>query len=356
MSAASANPPPYFLVACDMDGTFLNNEHRIGDGNRAAVQRLLQQATPTGPANPHGVSSVSFALASGRHHKDLEPFLRQLDLPPHNSFIVSSNGARAHRLERSAATGTVELVEVFAKTLPPATVAGLLTALATENDKNEININLYQGDRWRCSLNWEEELQYSKHSGFVYETFSPAALVAAHEAYVAGGSQGCDPLADVSKVYYGTDNLPRLKEIAAGLEATYNASGRDAGEHIVITSSSPYIREITAAGVTKVSGLTALLPLLQTQYERISGRPGGAPWRLDEVCVAFGDSYNDEAMLAAVAHGCLMANAAQKFKDVMAEYNKTPGRGGKRVELIQWTNDEDGVGKKIEEIFDLSAQ
>ena len=102
---------------------------------------------------------------------------------------------------------------------------------------------------------------------------------------------------------------------------------RDAVPEVVVHySGGPGLIEISAAGVTKVSGL-----------ERLCG-----PWGIaaDEV-IAFGDMPNDLDVLRWAGTGVAVANA---HPDVLAEMR---ARGGR----ITGANDDDGVAMVLEEIL-----
>ena len=55
----------YRLVVCDLDGTLLNPQHRLGDYTRAVLQRLRE-------------AGVELMLASGRHAGDLHSLAAEL--------------------------------------------------------------------------------------------------------------------------------------------------------------------------------------------------------------------------------------------------------------------------------------
>lgn len=67
----------YSLVVLDLDGTLLNNEHKISKNNKEVILHLKKQG-------------VQFMLASGRPHASILPYARELglELP-----IISLNGA-----------------------------------------------------------------------------------------------------------------------------------------------------------------------------------------------------------------------------------------------------------------------
>ncbi|GAB6100337.1 Cof-type HAD-IIB family hydrolase [Halanaerocella petrolearia] len=67
----------YKLVAIDMDGTLLNNNHQVSTKNREVINRLADQG-------------VQFVLASGRPYQSLHPYTEELEvyLP-----LISANGS-----------------------------------------------------------------------------------------------------------------------------------------------------------------------------------------------------------------------------------------------------------------------
>ena len=67
----------YKLVAIDMDGTLLNDQHKISDKNKEVIYKLANRG-------------VNFILASGRSYQSLHPYTKELDvyLP-----LITANGA-----------------------------------------------------------------------------------------------------------------------------------------------------------------------------------------------------------------------------------------------------------------------
>ncbi len=67
----------YKLVVLDMDGTLLDNDHRVSEANREVIQRLNREGTKV-------------ILASGRPYESIHPYVKELgiELP-----IIAANGA-----------------------------------------------------------------------------------------------------------------------------------------------------------------------------------------------------------------------------------------------------------------------
>ena len=83
------------------------------------------------------------------------------------------------------------------------------------------------------------------------------------------------------------------------------------------------VLEIVLKGVSKASGLKHLLRVLEIPKENL---------------IAFGDEHNDIEMFKFAAEAYAMKNASTRL---------TPHA----TEILPWTNDEDGVAHKLEELF-----
>jgi hypothetical protein len=75
------------LVVLDLDGTLLNSQHRISDGNAAAVRACLAQGSEV-------------ALASGRSYFAIAPYVRELQLI---GPMIVVNGAVIAEITQSSA-------------------------------------------------------------------------------------------------------------------------------------------------------------------------------------------------------------------------------------------------------------
>lgn len=87
--------------------------------------------------------------------------------------------------------------------------------------------------------------------------------------------------------------------------------------------SSPTLLEIVLKGVSKKSALEIVAQEYGVELKD---------------CIAFGDNYNDEAMLKAVGHPFLMGNAPEELK------------GQFKLENITLDNNHDGIAKVLENI------
>ena len=81
------------FIASDIDGTFLNPEHRVVPRNRDVVTRAVQ-------------AGATFALATGRPHRWIYPVLEQIPLRP---VCVTSNGAVVYDSDQDRILRAIEM-------------------------------------------------------------------------------------------------------------------------------------------------------------------------------------------------------------------------------------------------------
>jgi len=87
----------YKLIALDMDGTLLNNEHEISQENRQTILRAKQQG-------------VTVVLASGRPPEGMQRHLNTLDMNTNNDYLLCYNGSLVQNI------GTQEIICAFTLT------------------------------------------------------------------------------------------------------------------------------------------------------------------------------------------------------------------------------------------------
>lgn len=71
------------LVAIDMDGTLLNNNKKISEGNKKALKDAINRG-------------VKIVLCTGRPLFGALPLYKELDLPRENGYIIVNNGCSTH--------------------------------------------------------------------------------------------------------------------------------------------------------------------------------------------------------------------------------------------------------------------
>jgi Cof subfamily protein (haloacid dehalogenase superfamily) len=199
----------YRLVVCDLDGTLLNPQHRLGDYTRSVLQRLRE-------------AGVELMLASGRHAADLRGLATELG---GRGGLISSNGAAVHD-----AAGDL----LHHRPLDP----GCLDFLLHDPAFSDVHANIYRLDDWLVERPEPYLLQYHQESGFAYRVVDFADI---------------EP-EPVLKVFFFGDH-ERLAELEDHVHA--RCPGR-----LATTFSLPVILEVMASGVSKGAALELVLDRL----------------------------------------------------------------------------------------------
>jgi hypothetical protein len=199
----------YRLVVCDLDGTLLNPQHRLGDYTRGVLLRLRE-------------AGVDLMLASGRHAEDLRGLAAELG---GRGGLISSNGAAVHD-----ALGDL----LHHHPLDP----GCLDFLLHDPAFADVHTNIYRIDDWLVERPEPYLLQYHQESGFAYRVVDFANI---------------EPK-PVLKVFFFGDH-ERLADLEGHVHA--RCPGR-----LATTFSLPVTLEVMAAGVSKGAALGPVLDRL----------------------------------------------------------------------------------------------
>ena len=259
-SVATPSKPSIRLLATDIDGTLLNPQFQISDGDLAALRR----------AHAAGVEIV---LVTGRRHSFALPIARQLGF---DLWLISSNGA----VTRSLAG------ETFHRDLMPVETCRQLCRAMQEFRGNTVltfdqetkgAIVLERLDEFGASIRrWVE-----KNMEFI------EFVVPIEKALVT------DP---VQTMFCGT--IARMNEALR----TLDCAGMDG--KITVLRTEYLARDLSMidvlnAGCSKGHAL-----------ERWAARRG---YRRDEV-MAIGDNHNDVEMLEFAGHPVIMGNACEELR------------------------------------------
>ena len=245
-------PFPYRLAAVDIDDTLVGPDKRIGDANRAAVERL------------RGLG-CRVVLASGRRHENILPFHRELGL---DDFVVSCQGAVA----RHGGTG-----EVVHEALVPVADAGEVIAEGHERGLTVLYWSA-EGVFARQRTRWVE--RYSADCGG-----DPVTLLDVESLAARGES--------AEKVVWGADPEV-IAALAPELRRRYDGK-------LLVTVTDPFYLEFTSPDAHKAAGVAAVAARYGIDASQ---------------SLAFGDGNNDLSLLlwaglgVAMPHGRPSAHAA----------------------------------------------
>lgn len=206
----------YKLIVCDLDGTLLNPEHRLGDYTRSVLAGLRGQG-------------IELMLASGRHFQDIRALSDQLG---GNGCLISSNGAAVHNRQARLVHRTV---------IDPRCVGFLIG----DPTFQKVHINVFRSEDWLVERPEPYLLQYHRDSGFGYRITDLANL---------------EP-DDILKVFfYGEPNeLKRLEGLI--LERH--------GDRLSTTFSLPVTLEVMAQGVSKGAALARVTEGLGIAFSEV---------------------------------------------------------------------------------------
>ena len=268
------------LIASDIDGTFLDPNHRVNQRTRDVVMRAV-------------AAGAHFALATGRPHRWISPVLRQIPLRP---LCVTANGAVIYDSAADAVVQAHELApEVMAEVAEIAFTAmarygGI--ALAAERAGTSANDPLE-------SL-FVVDYTYSENPNF--DGFG----VMSSEEVVA------EPAVKL---------LLRNLDFSAPELYSIIAPHVDPELAHVTFSMNEGILEIAAPGITKATGL-----------EWLARHYGVA----QADTIVFGDMPNDIEMIRWAGRGVAMGNAAPNVKEAADEVTAANHEHGVAQVLERW--------------------
>ncbi|EGV33427.1 Cof-like hydrolase [Thiorhodococcus drewsii AZ1] len=201
---------PYRLVVCDLDGTLLNDDHRLGEHSRAVLNTLQDRG-------------VQVLLASGRHYLDLQRIAEQLGS---QGALISSNGALAHDSQGQM-------------THCHPIVPDCLDFLLRDPVFGRAHVNLYRVDGWLVETPKPLLLRYHQDSGFAYRMTDFATL----------------DESPVLKVFYYAEDPDYLQDLEHRILDRH-------GDQLDTTYALPVVLEVMAKGVSKGEALADMVQRL----------------------------------------------------------------------------------------------
>lgn len=210
---------------------------------------------------------VHFVFATGRHHVDVAQMRDKLAI---KAWMITSNGARIHDPDDNL---------LFCYDLP-TDIARELPGMVQHN--NEVIINIYRNDEWLMDRHRPDELRYFQEARFHYSLFDPTQF----------DTRG------ISKIFF----ICQDHDLLLAMEQAINARWQ---QRVSVSFSTVSCLEIMAGGVSKGHALQSVAQALGYDLQN---------------CIVFGDGMNDQQMLSMAGKGCIMANAHQRLKDLLPEF------------------------------------
>ncbi|HEY0451521.1 HAD family hydrolase [Actinophytocola sp.] len=269
------------LVASDVDGTLLDPLERVTPRTAGVVGRVVAAGVP-------------FVLVSGRPPRWIPPVARAAGL---TGYAVCANGATVYDIASGEALSVHDLAPVVLHDVTHA-VRGVLPDIRVATE--------------RTSVGPSPLAAFATEPGFRNPWGNP------------NGMDGENPEVPTAEVlgHPATKLMIRHSGLTSQELAAAVLSVLDGAALEVTYSTNRGLIEVSAAGVTKATGLAEVCAMVDVPSSRV---------------VAFGDMPNDVHMLRWAGHGVAMANA---HHDVLAAADE-----------VTAPNSEDGVAQVLERWF-----
>lgn len=244
------------LLALDVDGTLLTNDHAISPASRSAIQALTGRG-------------IRVVLASARSPYTLRPILAELDL---EGFVIAFSGGLLCRLSHDPA----RLIEIITERRLPLASAQTIVRLALSRG---ISVGWFVGEAWHIQA-WDDTLRREASIiGMPFIAKAPLASMSEAPHKIQCMVAGADRAAELHRL---RDELPA------------DCLGQFTHETYL---------EIFPQGVNKADGLQLLGSQLGIELHEMA---------------AIGDGENDIKMLQAVGLGIAMGHAPDSVRQVAA--------------------------------------
>ncbi|ORC90670.1 haloacid dehalogenase-like hydrolase-like protein [Trypanosoma theileri] len=342
---------PFKMVCLDLDGTLLQPDHTVSEFTRTILQKLVALGV-------HVVIATGRPYADVRHVTETIRFNALLGNTDHSGvcYTITSNGARIYN----------DKGRIIVRKNIPETFCRVLYGL--EKDDNEVNVNVFR-DVVRHNSPPKMERMNTKDNACdnnsvlledeneVFLTLNNAENVeceeewvcrhpAVEEAKLYEKSNFCYRVEQHLELNYPTDNVSEIFFLCYNFQKAMELERRI---DMLNSEFERQIREesdkhdIGSAGIVVAPSAAHCLDIVPKNTSKgiavqdVARRLG---LTMNDV-IAFGDGLNDVSMLSIVKKGCVMLNANPRLKEMLPH-----------LEIVG-SNSEDGVAKKLQEIFCL---
>lgn len=232
---------------------------------------------------------LHLVLASGRPTYGIVPLAEELNMKQYGGFILSFNGGKVTDLMTDKV--------LFEQALPP----DIVPVLYNRSKEAGLAILSYNG---KYILSEHPENKYVQ-----YESFLTKMKIKATDDFLRDLHQPADKCLVVGE-----------PEMLVPLEEKLR---QELGKRINVYRSEAFYLELVPKGIDKAASLSRLLERTRIKQEEV---------------IAIGDGFNDVSMIRFAGLGVAMANAQPPVK-------------ANADRITQYTNDEDGVARFIQELL-----
>lgn len=280
------------LIASDMDGTLLGNDHKISEENLKAIKMAEEKG-------------INFAIVTGRKYEDVEPFLRETGL---KCQCVVMNGAEYRDYDGSI------IEKVYIDKIKAREVIEKV-------NKKGVALQIYTNKGMWTTETKEQALEDTAHmlEIFMNIPFEEALKIAVdHPEYTE-----LNYIEDLDEFFNSDVEIAKFVAFYDSEETT-NKVKKELSDIEGIAVSGSFKRNIEINNIEAQKGLI---------LSKVAKKLG---MKKEEV-VVLGDSFNDYSMFKEFPISFAMGNAIDEIKEI-AKY-------------ITDTNYNDGVAKAIYKII-----
>ena len=268
------------LIVSDIDGTLVDSQGQLLPATITGVQAAVARG-------------AQMVLASARSPKGMYGIAQQLGI---NSTMIAYNGAL------TATTDVNDRLTVFEEqAVDPKLAQAVQTVVA--HDWPAASISIYSNNNWLVATNGPWEQQEATGIGY-----------APHVTDLGTWLQRMPTPVHKMMIMADPDIIQTIEQRLS----------RDEFSGLAVYRSKETYLEIVAAGVTKAAALMKLL-----QDDQVTPAE----------TIAFGDNFNDVAMLQTAGIGVAMANAPQPVKEAANIVTTDNNHNGIQLTLAQYFAD-----------------
>ena len=276
------------LIASDMDGTLLNDEHTISEENIKAIKIAEERG-------------CHFTIVTGRDYSGVKNFFQEFDL---KCECILSNGAEYRDINGDVIERITIDNDTVRKIVQVMMEANVAIEMFTEDGMIIINEDIYKESllqRFRRYNKGKTDLEIIEIARNMYDTWKPE-MIKDVEGFL-------DSNTDILKIMTYHEDAQYIKELKEKLK---NIEG--------VAVASTFANDIEISNIQAQKGL-----ILAKVIEKINIKK--------EEVIVLGDSFNDYSMFTEFENSFAMENAIPEIKEI-AKY-------------ITDSNDNDGVAKAI---------
>lgn len=261
------------IIFSDIDGTLINSQHQVTTTTRDAIRKQIIAGTLFVPVSARMPKAMMTACSS---------ITNSCPLVAYNGALVLDEMGRPLNSQFMKTETAIKLCQIV------------------DNLQDDTVWNVYSGYNWLSPkkattspfIEQEENVMGVKSLPVTLEQLKK--LQGVHKILIIGQPAKLDNLKNTL--------AKRFSELD-------------------FVKSAPHLLEITVKNVSKAQGVKMMAEAFGISLEN---------------CWAFGDNYNDEAMLQLVGHPVLMGNAPTDLKD--------------KFKVITADNDHDGIAKVLNKL------